>query len=431
MPLQWAQLKSHPIQNKLWASPSRFTAVVAGRASGKTELSLRRLVRYLPVRQPWPDPRYFFGAPTHDQARRIAWDRLKSLIPPGWISSIGESSGVIKTNLPSGARLHVVGLDVPSRIEGTLWDGCVLDESCELRPKVFDVSVYPTLATRKGWCWRIGVPKRHGIGAVEFRQFFDQCAKGAYEDGEAFTWPSSDIVSAHEIEHAREHLDVVDYREQFEAQFETVGGRIFHAFDPEWNVRPCPYDPTKPLILGCDFNVDPMSWILGHAYEDRFEVIDEVFKRDTNTMETLNFVYGRYATHQGGFAFFGDATGKARKTSAAASDYLQIMNHEGFKKAGRTLHFPDSNPTHADAFASVNAMFCNAAGDRRLFIDPNCERVSRDMQLRAFKPGTREPSDKSGSRTDIGHLSDGLCYVIHRLFPIRMQLGGEVKIGLY
>ena len=161
----WKPLRHHPVQAELWTCPARFVAVAAGRGSGKTELAKRRLIRYLPVRKPWPDPRYFYGAPTEKQAKRIAWNDLNKLCPRQWVKEIKLSELTIVTVF--GSSLTVVGLDQPQRIEGVQWDGAVIDESCDIKPGTFALNVLPALLHREGWCWRIGVPKRRGIGAAE------------------------------------------------------------------------------------------------------------------------------------------------------------------------------------------------------------------------------------------------------------------------
>lgn len=399
-------------------------AVPAGRGSGKTELAKRRLVRYLPVKKKWHDPRYFYGAPTEGQAKRIAWQHFQDLIPEEWIKNIVG----LRIQTIFGSELWVVGLDKPQRVEGVQWDGCVLDESCDIKPGTFDRNVLPALAWRNGWCWRIGVPKRQGVGAQEFKEFFESALTGAVPDAAGFTWPSSGIVPDAVLRHAQEMLDAKDYNEQFNARFETAGGGIFYAFDREYNVRPCTYRPNQTIIIGSDFNVDPMCWVIGHFFQKHIEWFDEIFKRDTNTEETLKVLYGRYSQHRSGFEFYGDATGDARKTSASISDYKRILNHEGFKRLGRTIHYARSNPRIADRFASTNAMFCNAAEQRRMFIDPRCVNLIKDCEARYYKPGTTEPADIGV----LGHMTDALGYPVHYRFPLRVQMDsvqGEVYVS--
>lgn len=415
LPKAWTSFKYHEQQSRLWRCPKRFAAVAAGRGSGKTELAKRRLVRFLPIKKEWSDPRYFYGAPTRPQAKRIAWDALKALTPPEWVRDVSE--GELRIETVFGSSLWVVGLDSPERIEGNQWDGGVLDESCDLRPKTFELNVLPALTWRDGWCWRIGVPKRKGPSAPEFRAYHESASAGEMEDAAGFCWPSSDIVDPGKLEYARTHMDPKDYSEQYEARFETAGGQVFYSFSAEYNVRPCSYDRFKPLIIGSDFNVDPMAWVIGHRHDGVMEWIDEIWMRDTNTDETLDVLYRRYDDHRGGFEFYGDATGRARKTSASETDYIKILNHEGFKSKGRTVHYPRSNPDVDSRFSACNAMFCNAAGDRRMFIDPRCKRLIHDLESRAYKPGTRESDD----RGDISHASDAMGYPVHHMFKIRLH----------
>lgn len=404
----WTQLRYHPGQAKLWRTHERFVAVAAGRGSGKTELSRRRVIRFLPVRKPWADPLYFYALPTVAQAKRVAWKPLKRLVPPDWIRKINESDMMIETVF--GSTLYVLGMDKPQRAEGLQWDGGIIDESCDQKPGVFDLTFLPTFSHRNAWCWRIGVPKRAGAGAVEFKKFFESRPEGG-----AFTWPSADILAPEALAYAREHLDPRDFNEQYQASWESVSGQIFYAFDEVLNVSDqVSYDATKPICVGSDFNVDPMAWMLGHRKENEVLVFDELFIHGTNTQRTLDSLFAKYGSHGGGWEFYGDATGQARKTSAAVSDYVQIRNDERFK--GKRVFYPKSNPPVADRFAACNALFCTAAGTRRFLVHPRCVNLIRDLKDRIYKEGTREPDDYG----ELGHITDALGYWLYRRFPVKL-----------
>ena len=380
--------------------------------------------------KPWSDPRYFFACPTLKQAKRIAWQDLLDLIPDNWIEGGKHGRNVSLTNMvirtAFGSELHVVGLDKPHRIEGGQWDSGVIDESSDIRPRAYDVSILPALTWRSGKCARIGVPKRQGVGAREYKAIFQRGISGEDTSVAAFTWPSRDIVPQDALEEARRTLDPKDYREQFEASWESAGGRAFHAFDRERNVRPCKYDPNRPLILGCDFNVDPMAWAIGHKYDDRMEWIDELWRRDTNTQEAAGVLADRYADHRGGIIVYGDASGSSRKTSATSgSDYKLIADHPKLKQLGLKFRIPRSNPGIKNRLAACNAMFCNAAGEYRMFVAPTCEHLIDDLEARAFKQGTGELDDSSW---DIGHITDAMGYVVQAAFPIRIKLPGKTGV---
>lgn len=449
----WTPLKYHPLQSKLWRTKAQFVAVAAGRGSGKTMLARMRVVRYLPIKKPWPDPVYFYGLPTINQARRLAWEKIINLIPKEWIKKVNISDMSIRTVF--GSTLYILGMDSPHRAEGLQYDGGILDESCDQKPKVFDLTILPALTHRDGWCWRIGVPKRHGIGSRDFKRFYDlgcnnnissageknsKSMEGTEEENnildsikiESYTWPSSDILSPEKLAWYQQNLDPRDFNEQFNASWESASGAIFYAYIdkqfPEGNIdQNIKYRPDLPLIIGQDFNVDPMAWIIAQQNKDlhgtgKFCVIDELFLRNTNTQASLSELHKRYGNHASGFYFFGDASGRARKTSASDSDYLITLQwiKEGKFKGGR-LFSAKSNPRVQNRFAACNAMFCNAKGERRLIISPKCTHLRQDIMERQYKEGTNDPDDYA----DIGHMSDALGYPIHNLFPISVALSAS------
>ena len=406
----WTTLRPHPVQSQLWRCKTRFAAVAAGRGSGKTELARRRVVRFLPVKKPWPDPMYFYALPTYAQAQRVAWRALLRLIPPDWIKGEPNKSAMTVETI-FGSMLYVIGLDKPARAEGVQWDGGVIDESSDQKPGIFHMTFTPAFSHRKAWCWRIGVPKRAGIGAADFKAFFDR--GGQDPDISSYTWKSSTVLSPEELRFAQENLDEKDYREQYDASWEDASGTVFHAFHEVLNIREVTYHPNLPLLIGSDFNVSPMSWVIGQEIGNELHVFDEIFVNNTNTQATLNELYKRYGTHENGFCFYGDASGRARKTSASESDYAQIKNDRRFKNS--RVFYPMSNPARADRFSSCNMMFCNALGIRRCFIHPRCKYLIKDLKQRAYAPGTNEPDDYG----DIGHITDALGYLIHAKWPVR------------
>jgi hypothetical protein len=423
--VEWPKLRYHKVQRQLQECKDRFIYLPCGRQSGKTELALRRLVMYLPVKKPWPDPRYFYCGPTYGQAQNVAWERLIALTPEHWIKSISLSGLSIKTIF--GSEVFISGLDTPARIEGRILDGGVIDENSDIKPGTFDLSIGPTLVIRKGWCWFIGVPKRFGVGAIEYRDRYMQAAKGELPETSAFTWPSTGIVSKEELDRSRASMDARDFDEQFNASWISASGGVFHAFDSEYNVRPCIYNPTIPLIVTSDFNVDPMCWVMGHLRGETFEVVDELHKRDTNTPEALSILLSRYANHTGGFQMYGDASASGRRTSAYATDYNHIANNEELKAKGRTLHYMTKNPPRVDRFAITNARFCDAAGTRKVFIDEKCKNLIHDLEVRSYKPGTRETNDDG----DTGHMTDALGYFLYKKFPGGLRITNKNIVTIH
>ena len=428
LPKAWTTFRWTKEQLTLLDDNRRFILLDCGRGSGKTHIAICKTIIESAVKREWDDPLLFYAAPTNPQAIRVGWNRLVKMFPPQWIADVKRTEQCIETIF--GSKVYVFGMDVPARAEGDQWSFGVLDECSDQKPDAFDLSIAPALTHREGACWRVGVPKRTGNGAARFREACE-AARDGDGDTKSYTWPSSDVLPKHVIENFQHRLDPKDFREQFGANWETAGGGIFWAFDEEQNVKPCRYDPTRPLTIGMDFNVDPMAWVIGHRYVDRIEWLDEIFKHNTHTAECGNILWQRYQDHNGGFEFFGDASSKARHTSATTSDYAIIVNDRRFKEApgGRNAYIADSNPPVADRFAACNAMFLNAANERRMFIDPHCRNLIADCKARAYKEGTSIPADRSGGKKgskDIGHITDGMGYPVYACFPIELELDSGV-----
>lgn len=425
---RWFNLNPHPTQAALWRSPCRFKAVAAGRGSGKTEIARRYIVRMLANKKfdkhgrQIRNPLYVYALPTIPQAKKVAWPEILELVPKDWIKEINKTDLRIETKY--GSTLFVVGMEKPQRVEGLQYDGVIIDESSDQKPGVFDKTFLPALSHRNGFCWRIGVPKRMGCGGPDFKSFFDRGLKNEVVPGtnmkiESYTWSSEEIVDAETIAFARANLDEKDYNEQYKAKWEDAAGRIFYSFDEVLNVDDeLSYHANLPICIGSDFNVTPMAWVIGHRYANGLEIFDELFIRNTSTQETLNELFKRYGEHKAGFEFFGDATGRARKTaasSAAQSDYLIIRGDARFQNA--RVYYPNSNPQIVDRFASCNAMFCNMDKQRRLKVHPRCKHLIKDLLQRCYEDGTRAPDDSG----DIGHITDALGYIVHRAFPLRLH----------
>ncbi len=421
----WTPLKPHEQQSRIWRTKARFLAVCAGRGSGKSEIARRKVVRMLPIRKPWPDPLYFYALPTLGQGKRVAWDKFKLLIPQSWIERMNESTMEIVTVY--GSTLRVLGLDVPERAEGVQYDGGVIDESSDQKPGIFDLTFRPALTHRRGWCMRIGVAKRRGLGAREFRKVFEQW--GTLHDGvhESYTWPSTDILSAEEVDEARRTMDEKDFNEQILSSWESDAGLVYYTFHETESIKGARgYDPALPIIVGSDFNVDPMAWVLMQQHGDNtIHVFDEIWERNTNTQRTLDKLHHDYGHHNAGWYFFGDASSRARKTSASMSDYVQIRNDTRFKDA--VVKYPKANPRVDDRIASVNAMFRNANKQRSLFIHARCSHLIRDLGYLSYDPGSRDINERD---PDAKHITDALGYPIHMLRPVRVVNTSESTDGI-
>ncbi len=213
---RWYQLKYHETQRAYWMSKARFNVVPAGRRSGKTEILKRKTVlRALAPPElggsQFPNPRYFLGAPTRDQAKAIFWEDIKKLVPPELRNGQPSESRLIMP-LITNAEIHILGMDKPERAEGTPWDGGGLDEYGNMKKEVWTAHLRPALSDRKGWCDLIGVPE----GRNHYYHEWKKALANKTGDRGAYHWLSAEILDAEEIEAAKNDLDPLTYQQEYE-----------------------------------------------------------------------------------------------------------------------------------------------------------------------------------------------------------------------
>jgi hypothetical protein len=218
------------------------------------------------------------------------------------------------------------------------------------------------------------------------------------------------------------------YDERFYAQevlgkwIDIFAGQAYWNFDRAQSVSDeFDYDPSIPIALCVDFNVDPMCWniIQQRRYRDGRIIdtcFDEIHVRTASTEVTCREFLNRYGKHKAGVNVHGDATGHSRTTAATRTDYQIIQ--EMLSKAIPAVEICTGryNPGVTDSISAVNARLKNAAGVRSFFVHPRCTQTIRDFERVSFVSGTRE-LDKS--QKDLTHHSDATRYYLYSLYPVR------------
>jgi hypothetical protein len=443
---RWLPLNYHPIQQQWWNSPARFEVVPAGRRSGKTEISKRKLIDraisyFFSDRLPlvkFEDPRFFAAAPTRDQAKRIYWDDLKKLTPR-WVQSKPPNESEMSIHFTNGVVIYVIGMDKPERIEGSPWDGGILDEFGNMKKQAWGEHVRPALADRTGWCDLIGVP--------EGRNHYYDIAKEAQanKSGEwaYFHWFSSDILPASEIEAAKKDLDELTYQQEYEGSFINFSGRTYYSYLDSTHNAKIAYDKKQPLIFCLDFNIAPgvaailqekqIKDISTNAYlinETATGVIGEVYiPRNSNTPLVCNRLIKDWGNHQGRIVVYGDATGGLRGTAKLGGSDWDLVKQTLGKHFGEQIFFnvSASNPSERDRVNSVNSRLKTMDGKIRMYIDPNkAPHVVKDFEGVQCVEGGSGEIDKQKT-PELTHLSDAIGYYIHKEFPVR-EIGAGMAV---
>lgn len=238
--------------------------IVEGLVTHNTETRKRKLVKCAMRGTSFDGARFFAAAPTIAQAKRIYWNDLKLLVPD-WMKAGKPSETELVIKLINDSEIHVMGMDKPERIEGSPWDGGVLDEYGNIKEGAWGENIRPALADRRGWCDIIGVPEgRNHYSEMYDRAKADMVLRGAASEWGAYTWFSSTVLDPEEIEAARRDLPPKVFRQEYEAEFVDFSGEAFFDFE-KFLVDGKPVE--EPTFLDCVFAVVDCAVKDGKAHD--------------------------------------------------------------------------------------------------------------------------------------------------------------------
>ena len=430
---RWYKLKYHPVQSALWRSTARFNICPSGRRSGKTEILGKRKVIMRALRATkYPDTRVFVSAPTRDQAKRIYWNDLKSMVPP-WLLAAPPSESHLYIPLINGSEVHCLGMDKPERIEGTPWDHGVLDEYGNMKPQTWEEHVRPALADRRGSCDFIGVPE----GRNHYYDLYRAAKADTSGNWATYHWISADILDEEEIKQAKRDLDELTYQQEFEGSFVRFAGSAYYNFNDGLNchnLKAEHYDAGRPLVLAFDFNESPgvaaiiqeLPWtrpgqihVLGMTTT---AVIGEVYiKRHSNTIRVCRKILKDWSLHKGIVICYGDATGGAGGSAKVQGSDWDLVKKELYPVFGNRLHFkvPASNPRERARVNAVNSRLYNSLNEVYLVVDESvAPNTVKDFEgTRVIEGGTGEIDKKRDPL--LTHLTDAIGYYVTKEYPLR------------
>ena len=186
------------------------------------------------------------------------------------------------------------------------------------------------------------------------------------------------------------------------------------------------YMPALPIRLACDFNVDPMAWLICQYDKPYLYVIDEIFLEPGSVPTACDEVIDRYASPSGDkpvLWIYGDTAGHARqqgdKDNLSHYERMQLRLERHFRIQ---LKVPRRAPGVQAGIDAMNEMLCNKDGAVRLVVDRTaCPELVLDLQLVVYDRDGKSikkvttPEHPYRKRT---HLLDALRAICVREFPV-------------
>mgnify|MGYP003137013768 FL=1 len=418
MPVKTApEISLRYAQGQVFNCNKRFRVLVAGRRFGKSYLSCIELIRGAINR---PGETYFYCAPTYRMAKDIAWKELKKLVPKIWVKAKNETD--LRLDLINGSSIELKGTENAMALRGRSLSGVVLDEAAFMDRDVWAEVIRPALADKQGWALFISTPD----GTASW--FYDMwCFCGETERDDWQRWSFTTIeggnVAPEEVEAARGQLDARTFRQEFEASFENLTGLVAVSFSDDNIDKEVQDLHMMPLLLGLDFNVDPMAGICAVKHNDCLYVFDEIMLTGgATTWDFAEEVNRRYGIDRRIIAC-PDPTGSARKTSGVG-----VTDHNILRRSGFTVMSPKSPWKIRDKITAVNTALYDANGDRRTFIHPRCKELIKALRTLTYAPNTGLPNKNLG----VDHAFDAFGYLCLQQFNLaKPETLGQTSFRIY
>jgi len=203
--------------------------------------------------------------------------------------------------------------------------------------------------------------------------------------------PTTDNVflPEHFVQSLKENYDDEYYKINVLGEFgDYSSGLVVKGFSDK-NLMHFKYNPNLTIHITCDFNVDPMCWILAYKDENNVYFFDEITIENTTTEQCIKEFIRRYPNHKSDIIINGDASGDNRSTQSEYTNYAIIKRE--LKNYGYNVQFKlrDYNPPILSRIQAFNAKVKNSLGENHLFIDERrCKKLLYNIYNLSFKEGS-------------------------------------------
>lgn len=411
-------------QARFLALPHRYRAYVAGYGSGKTWAICAGACQHY-----WQHPKAHRGyfAPTYPQIRDIYYPTIEE-VASDWGLRVKIAEANKEVHFYSGRTYRGTticrSMEKPGSIVGFKIAKADVDE----------IDTLPQVKAEQAWR-KIQARLRLKFGGLNgadvattpegFKFTWRQWVK-AVRDKPALAGDYG-LVQASTYDNAKNLPDgyiaslLGSYPTQLiaaylEGQFVNLtAGTVYHAFDRLQNASRETVRPGEAIRVGMDFNVGKMAGVVHVLRDGNPHAVEEIVDA-YDTPDMIRQLKERYWQYLDGewrrtreIWIYPDSSGDNRKSVMASTTDIALLKAAGFR-----VKAPAANPPVKDRINAMNAMFCNALGVRRYFVNADtCPTYADSLEQQAWNE-QGEPDKKSGH----DHANDGAGYYIHQEFPI-------------
>jgi Terminase large subunit, T4likevirus-type, N-terminal len=413
-------------QRRWWGLPNFIKAMVAGYGAGKTLIGSKRAIAMSLLNNGQP---HFWVSPSYKVAKRTVVPTLielldgKKTVDKGLRYKYNKSDNeFLITHRGRTGRIWIGSGEEPDSLKGPNVGTATIDE-----PFIQDEAVFLQMLARV----RAPKAKHREIGLLgtpeQLNWGYDICEG---EDADRYDIGMINVATSANLALPQQYIDTLlaGYTARmkqafFDGQFINLSkGAIYYGFSRHRNIVRLE-DPGHELLVGMDFNVDPMAaivfWVNGKHMHIVAEI--EIENADTQYMADIlsqnnegtneEIVKGQirnFLDKEGAMrvrTIYPDASGRARSTNSpgGTSDFTILRTK--FEVISKS-----ANPKIRDRENAVNGKLNPARGRPTLTIDPACKKIQKYMHAYTHELRLKQKQ--------YSHLLDALGYPTAYLYPV-------------
>ena len=256
-------------QLRVFLSHAAITLAIAGIRGGKTHVGALKMIFYAMENPCTEDELHLVCSPTYGMAKvplekifKLLYD--KELFPVCPLIRFIKSERIFVLAAGDGlvTRIKVVSLHDPDRLRGIKAKSAWIDEGAYVDAYAWEV-VQGRLADSAGPCWVTTTP----AGYNWVYDIYDKARQGDPEIN-VVHWESTENTYIDQAGIARlaDRFDAKAHEQEVRARFVRGRGLVYYPFSRAKHAKVGRVNPNLPLLVGQDFNVDPMASVLGQPF---------------------------------------------------------------------------------------------------------------------------------------------------------------------
>lgn len=422
-------------QGQFLSLPHKNRAYVAGFGSGKTWVGCSGMLAHF-YEHPKINQGYF--APSYPLIRDIFYPTIGE-VAETMALRVKVKKGDHEVEVYSGSRyrglVHCRSMDDPANIVGFKIGHALVDELDLLAEKKAEQAWRKIMARMRYKAHGV----KNGIDVTTtpegFKFVYKQFVKALREKPrlgqrygliQASTFDNEANLPEDYIDSLLEAYTPELIKAYLNGEFvNLVSGTVYHQFHRQLNHCNDTIQGNETLYIGMDFNVGKMAAVTHVKRDGLPRAVDELTDA-YDTPDMIRKIKERYWEYREGnfrktcdIRIYPDASGGSRRSVNASTTDIALL-----KEAGFSVHAKDANPPVKDRVNAMNAMFCNAKGERRYLVNTDkCPDYADCLEQQPWSE-TGEPDKKGG----LDHKPDAGGYFIAFDYPL-IKPATRIDIG--